>query len=235
MFKFHLFLGLTLGINAISFAMNAQADNSSIMQPRPRSGASGKEEIAYVDRNDDKDLYDRSENANNWNYQQNWQNDSNAYLRGQNNPSQNNSNEYNYQPRSGNYYQGNYKNNNYYQPEPNNNVNSPTINRSWDYRENWKYNPGPYLRGEDQSEYNEELIKENKMRGYSTTRKKSRYNNASSMANTGYAKNNTPTTNDANRNYSETQYPSGYNYSGSYTDNNRPYQTTRSYIKQQKN
>lgn len=142
MSKINLLLSGFLSLAPCLFAVNPPGAAPS---PTPRP-ATGKEEIAYQDR--DSDFYDRNYYQNDWNYRQNWQDNSRPYLSGQNQP-------------NSQYYNDNrgYSGRRYESSVPQYNNERDYLN--WDYRQNWQYNPGPYLRGEDQSDYIENAYHKN--------------------------------------------------------------------------
>lgn len=184
--KFRLFIFVSCTLASQVFTQTFE--NQEIKKnSTPDSQATEKEEIAYLD--EDRDLYDKNQSRRDPDYQQNWQDQKEDYLQGKNlnqNPSSQNKNDFDrYQNRptqnernfdrskiSDNY---DYRNDPYYYDsgfigayERNQNP-----NRNWDYRENWRYNRAgrdAYLRGEDQSQYNEEQM-ENARRYYKSRKR----------------------------------------------------------------
>lgn len=147
--------------------------------PAPRN-PTGREEIAFNNRND-RDLYRRYEYKDDWNYQQNWQTDPNAYLQGQNSPNQGSGYYQNNQDANqyNNYRYYNYPDANYRNEAQHSYNHESRRDWNWDYRDNWQYNPGPFLRGEEQSTYNEKRFEASKRKRYNNpqSRNNSQQNN----------------------------------------------------------
>lgn len=160
----------TITLSAFAYQRPQTTSNPPPRAPQPTRPSTGREEIAYLDR--ERDLYNRYDYQDDWNYRQNWQSDPQAYLNGQNQPPQQNyPSQVQYQRQNNNQYSTNnqyHKDTRYNEDSGNRNIhyNStfpdpdvPYDYLNWDYRQNWQYNPGPYLRGEDQNKYIERHYK----------------------------------------------------------------------------
>lgn len=111
------------------------ADNKS----SSKSQHEGKEDVAFRDRDrEPSNLYRRKEHEGNWDYQNNWREDPQGWLHGEDpffhrTPAE--SAKYRVEPA-----------------DPN-----------WEYQENWRQHPNVYLRGEDQGVYYERMEEQRRM------------------------------------------------------------------------
>jgi len=95
----------------------------------PKRESTGKEEVAFRDRQRESKVWKNKEFEGDWDYKTNWDENPPAWYSGDDpffhqNPSAD-------------------------RPVV------PTAHGDWDYEENWQYEPGPYLKGEDQAQYDE--------------------------------------------------------------------------------
>lgn len=172
MFKYRLFLCTFVSCTLATQTLIQNIQCVEAGNPPPpvaNPSATGKEEIAYLDRS--RDIYDDNQFQNDPDYQQNWQVNPQAYLQGSNQNNQPRGSQDNSRYQDDSRYQDNtrsqdnsnrgnrrnpqvaydndtyyYYNDGYYNSYTgdsgfiNNYEKNKNPQRNWDYRENWRYN-----------------------------------------------------------------------------------------------